>query len=82
MPSLSNVGKYFLYYLVCWQAMYILVNQDFNILMSFDYFFMAWTFSAGERPFFIWFFSIVIFLVVVLIMKIRKWYKNRYGKVT
>jgi hypothetical protein len=82
MFSLGSVGKYFLYYVVCWQTTYVLVNQDFNILRSIDYFFMAWTFSAGERPFFIWLFSIGIFLVVVLIIKIRKWYKSKYDNVT
>lgn len=64
------------WYLVCWQIAYYLINQDFNLAMSYDYFVMAWTFSAGVRPFFAWVFSLAIFLasvgVIALILRRSK----------
>lgn len=64
-------------YFICWQLSYSLINQDFNLLMSYDYFVMAWTFTGGERPTFAWVFSIVIFLVAVSIFMLVAWVRNR-----
>lgn len=57
-------------YLLCWQLSYYLTNENFSFSMSYDYFVLAWTFSGGERPFFVWFFSIVMFISVFAISQI------------
>ncbi len=59
-------------YLSAWTAAYSLViGLDFRYV--YEYFGLAWSFSGGEIPTFIWWFSIVAFVpiatVAVLLMQ-------------
>jgi len=54
-------------YLICWQLSYYWINNNTNLSLSFDYFRLAWTFSGGERPFFTWVFSIIIYVAVFVL---------------
>ena len=53
-------------YLAAWTAAYAVMfvsrGDGLDFTYFFEYFRLAWTFSDGELPTFIWFFSIVAFL--------------------
>ena len=48
----------------CWVIAYMVVNQDFNVPMMLNYFWLAWTFTGGERPASIQFLSVILLLLL------------------
>ena len=68
-------------YFVAWTVSYLIIfltrGDGLNLPHYFEYLVLAWTFRAGELPFFIWLFSILGFLplailVVFLLHKFEK----------
>lgn len=57
------------WYLFCWQMSYFLINQDSDLSMSYEYFLLAWTFSGGMHPTYVWVISIATFFTSILIIK-------------
>lgn len=49
-------------YIVCWLFIYVLINQDLNVFMAYEYFILAWSFNGLERPMFIWMLSNALFI--------------------
>lgn len=70
-------------YLVAWVVAYsaIMLSRgdglDFSHLV--EYFVLAWTFGGGELVSFIWFLSLVIFVLLGVVRIILVW---RYGRST
>jgi hypothetical protein len=54
-------------YIVCWLVGYVLINQDINLALAFDYFIQAWGFNGFVRPMYVWWASNVLFIVVAII---------------
>jgi hypothetical protein len=52
-------------YLGCWLLAYLMINDDLGPKLITEYFVLAWTFNAGERPFFTQVFSLLLFGIVV-----------------
>lgn len=44
----------------------MVVNQDFNIELMLEYFFLAWTFDGFVRPYYIWLFSLSGFFLIIV----------------
>ena len=67
-------------YLSAWTASYAVLcvsrGDGLDFTHFFEYLRLAWTFSGGELPTFIWLFSIVAFLPLAVLSVI---YLRRYG---
>ena len=53
---------YFLAWTVSYSIIFFSGFDELDFTYYFEYLFLAWTFSGGEYPAFIWFFSIVLFI--------------------
>ena len=67
-------------YLACWIASHCLVflsdGEGLGLEYLSSYFILAWTFSAGELPTFIWIGSVLLFGITLLV-----WYlRNRFHR--
>jgi hypothetical protein len=63
-------------YACCWVVAYFAIfasNGDFDPRYLVSYFVMAWTFSAGEIPSFIWLVSLALFSIVILFWLLVAW---------
>jgi uncharacterized membrane protein YdjX (TVP38/TMEM64 family) len=63
-------------YAVCWASAYTLVNQDFDWDLMVQYFVLAWSGNAFERPFFTWLLSVLMFLAFVVAWSVVAWRKR------
>ena len=52
-------------YVTCWVLIYVLINQDLNMILAYEYFIMAWSFNGFIRPTYIWLLSNALFIVIV-----------------
>ena len=71
-------------YACCWVVAYFALfasNGDFDPQYLVSYFVMAWTFSAGEIPGFIWLFSLVLFSIVALFWLLVVWRRRSTERV-
>jgi hypothetical protein len=71
----------FIGYPLSWLFAYVLVmgtmGDGLDLNHVFEYLVLAWTFSGGELPSFIWFGSLVIFAALIVVIALAS---NYYGK--
>lgn len=47
--------------------MYVLINQNLNVGLAFEYLTQAWSFSGFVKPMYIWWLSNALFIATVII---------------
>jgi len=63
--AIFAVILYFICWVVAYCAMMLSCGDSLSLELLVSYFKLAWTFSAGELPSFIWLFSVVLYTFAI-----------------
>ncbi len=59
-------------YLFYWLLSYVIINQDLNITLAYEYFILAWSFDGLARPMYVWWLSGVLFIFTAITYMVKR----------
>ena len=77
--ALVLVAVYFAAWTASYAAMFVSRGDGLDFSYFFEYLGLAWTFSGGELPSFIWLFSVIAFLplAVLAVFLLRRYERHK-----